>query len=126
MRYTTSLLITALAFTSITGCSTQSGPLKAPPGADNSPDSADVTVYRDSSIVGAMATMIFTVNGEKIYGLDQGQRYNFRLAPGYYGFGYYLGMNECRRRVHIQAREDYVLRLAPNCVIEQERGPPAL
>ena len=123
MKNLPTLLAASLVLSTICGCSTRSGPIKEPPGADSSANSAKVTVYRESALVGSPANMIFLVDGQEVYGLRQGERHSFRLAPGHYGFGYYLGMNECRRAVHIQAKGDYLFKLAPNCVIEQEQGP---
>ena len=120
MRYAPARLAIPLILALLAGCASQKGPIKAPPGAENSPDSAQVTVYRASSFIGAPVIMTFLVNGQEVYGLRQGDRYSFRLAPGHYGFGYYLGANECRSAVHIEAKGNYVFKLAPNCVIEQE------
>lgn len=55
------------------GCSTTRGLIKAPPGADFSADSAQVTVYREEAFVGATVTVGFTVNGQQVSASDVGQ-----------------------------------------------------
>lgn len=123
MRYATPLLATSLALSLLAGCATKTGPIGEPPGSGNSPDSARITVYRESAFIGAPVTMVFLVDGAEVYGLRQKDRYSFQLAPGEHVFGYYLGLNECRQAVNIQAKGDYTFKLAPGCVFDQEQGP---
>ena len=119
MRYASLAVIPALAVSLLCGCA-KTGSINKPPGSSQAPDSARITVYRESALVGSTVVMTFTVNGREVYGLGEGGRYSFSLAPGDYGFGYFLGLNECRRLVHIEPDKDYLFKLAPNCVIEEE------
>jgi len=123
MRFTSLLLATSLTLSLVVGCATKTGPISAPPQPGNSPDNAHITVYRESSLIGAPVTMVFLLDGKEVYGLRQKDRYSFQLAPGDHVFGYYLGLNECRQAFYIQAKGEYIFKLAPDCVIDQEQGP---
>ena len=69
--------------------------------------------------------MTFLIDGIEIYGFLPGQSYTFLLDPGEYIFGYYLGLNSCRRYGRIDPGVDHLIKLAPLCVIERVRTEPA-
>lgn len=74
-------------------------------------------MVREKTFTGWPVPMIFTIDGEEIYGLWGGQSYSFMLEPGDYIFGYYLGFNECRRYTRIENRPSQRVYLASPCKI---------
>ena len=111
--------IALLSLILISACATKVGQLDPPPGATSARPSK-ITVYRDPSIVGSPATMIFNIDDVKTYGLKQGQSYSFRLDPGEYVFSFFLGLNECRQVVWFEKGKDYRVKLSPSCDIAPE------
>jgi len=105
----------------LTGCGFKVGPIKDPPASGGFGLPANVTVYRAPSIMGLPVPMTFLIDSVEIYGLWAGDEYRFSLDPGDYVFGYFLGLNECRRWGRIEPGQSYRIKLAPNCVIERER-----
>jgi hypothetical protein len=101
------------------GCSTTEGLIQAPPPV-TSLNPASITVCRATSPEGAIAPLIFTINGEKIYGLRPGESYSFRLDPGSYTFGWYLALNTCSQAVWIQPGDNISLTLGPTCDISPQ------
>lgn len=97
-------------------CATKVGQLNPPPSATSARPSK-ITVYRDPSIVGSPATMIFNIDDVETYGLKQGQSYSFRLDPGEYVLSFFLGLNECRQVVWFEKGKDYRVELSPSCNI---------
>lgn len=99
-----------------TGCGIRVGVIEAP----ETPlvaDASYVTVERKASVMGFPLPMTFLIDSVETVGLWNGQSYSFRLAPGEYIFGYFLGVNQCRRHVEIEPNRRYVFELAPNCVL---------
>lgn len=105
----------------LSGCGLRLGPINKPPAPTGVEPPSRVTVTRTPSIMGWPLPMIFTLDGEEIYGLWSGQSHSFLLEPGDYIFGYYLGFNECRRFVRIGRRPSQTVRLGPPCKIEAVR-----
>lgn len=103
----------------IAGCSTTEGLIHAPPPV-TSLNPASITIYRATSVEGAIAPLIFTIDGEKIYGLKPGESYSFRLDPGSYTFGWYLALNTCKQAVWIQPGDNVSLTLGPTCDISPQ------
>jgi hypothetical protein len=79
---------------------------------------ASVTVQRSKSLLGAPASMLFRIDGRRVYALRLGQQFSFLLDPGEYQFGYDLGFNSCDQRVLFDPGQSYVVRLTPVCQIE--------
>jgi outer membrane protein OmpA-like peptidoglycan-associated protein len=104
----------------IGGCGFKSGYINDPPPPTATAAPVDVTVYRDRSVIGSPVPMTFLIDGREIYGLWIGQSHTFRLEPGDYAFGYYLALNTCRHLVTIAPGAHNRIKLAPNCVIENE------
>ena len=100
-------------------CATKVGQLSPPP-KPSSANPSKITVYRDSDIVGSPVTMVFNIDGVETYGLKQGQSYSFRLDPGEYVFGFFLGLNECRQVLWFKQGKDYRIKLSPTCNFGQE------
>ncbi len=100
-------------------CATKVGQLNPPPKASAASPSK-ITVYRDPSVVGSPITMIFYIDDVNIYGLKQKQSYSFKLDPGEYVFGFFLGLNECRQTVWFKQGKDYRVKLSPTCDIAPE------
>ena len=100
-------------------CATQVGQLNPPPQTSTARPSK-ITVYRDESIVGSPVTMVFYIDDVKTYGLKSGQSYSFRLDPGEYVFGFFLGLNECRQVLWFKQGKDYRIKLSPTCNFGQE------
>ena len=106
----------------LSGCGIKLGLINDPPQYRDSGAPAKVTVYRAEVPTGFPFPMTFLINGIEIYGFLPGQSYSFLLDPGEYIFGYYLGLNSCRRHGYIDPGKTHVIRLAPLCVIERERA----
>ena len=107
-----------LAVLLLAGCGMRLGPINQPPKPEGYAPPSRVTVARVSSIMGWPVPMIFTIDGEEIYGLWLGQSYTFLLEPGDYIFGYYLGFNECRQYIRIEPKPSQLVHLGPPCKIE--------
>jgi hypothetical protein len=102
------------------GCGLRVGHINDPPAPTGAATPSRVTVSRDSSIIGFPVPMILLIDGEEIYGLWGGHSYSFMLEPGDYIFGYYLGFNECRRFTRIYRKPSQLIRLGPECQIENK------
>jgi outer membrane protein OmpA-like peptidoglycan-associated protein len=102
------------------GCGFKTGYINDPPMPMGRAAPVDVTVYRAKSVIGSPVPMTFLIDGVEIYGLWIGQSKTFRLEPGEYGFGYWLALNTCRRLIEIKPGLHNRVKLAPNCVIENE------
>lgn len=102
----------------LSGCGIRLGHINSPPAPSGYVQPTRVTVSRISSFTGWPAPMVFTIDGEEIYGLWGGQSYSFMLDPGDYIFGYYLAFNECRHFVRIKQRPTQHIRIGPPCKIE--------
>jgi hypothetical protein len=112
-------LLALLLACGLTGCAGgRMGPV--PPLTSMEP-AASVTVQRSRSILGAPASMLFSIDGRHVYALRWGQQFTFMLDPGEYSFGYDLGFNQCQQRVILDPGERYVVRLTPVCQIELYR-----
>ena len=107
---------TLLAVLVVAGCA--SGPINPIPPIRTPGSTATVTVERNQSLVGAPATMFFVVNNERVYALQIGQRWSFRIDAGEHRFGYDLGFNSCRQRVMLEPGRRYFIKLTPICDIE--------
>jgi hypothetical protein len=103
----------------IAGCSTTSGPINAPP-APTSRNPVNVTLHRVKSLEGAVAPMVFTIDGTEIYGLRDGETHRFKLDPGQYVFGWRLGFNTCAQDVWLRPGRDVDLTLSNDCSIPPE------
>jgi outer membrane protein OmpA-like peptidoglycan-associated protein len=102
------------------GCGFKVGLVNEPPAPHRASMPSKITVYRAYDVVGFFIPMTFLIDSVEIYGLWIGGQYDFRLPPGNYVFGYYLGLNECRQLVSIKPGRDYRVTLAPGCVIKAE------
>jgi hypothetical protein len=112
-KQTAAVLLAAMI---MSGCA--SGPINPTP-AIKRPDSAvTVTIERNRSLVGAPATMFFVINNQRVYALQIGQRWSFRIDAGEHRFGYDLGFNSCRQRVMLEPGKRYFVKLTPICEIE--------
>ena len=108
------------------GCGFKLRPVNEPPAPRVASVPSQITVYREEDIAGFMIPMTFLIDSVEIYGLWGAEQFGFSLSPGDYVFGYYLGLNDCRRLVAIEPGRDYLVTLAPNCVIKAEPiGAPA-
>jgi hypothetical protein len=103
------------------GCSSTEGLIHEPPTPTSS-NPASITIYRAKNPEAAIAPMIFTIDDTEIYGLRPGQSFTFRLDPGSYTFGWYLGLNTCRQAVWIQPKVNVRLRMSPDCNIPSQPG----
>jgi hypothetical protein len=112
-------LLSALA---LCACVAKVGQVNPAPRVTNAKQAAHVTVYRDESLVGAVSTMSFFIDGKEVYGLRRGERYSFELDPGWHGLSYRIGLNECGEKFQFAARGQYSFRLLPTCGIKQT-GP---
>lgn len=101
----------------LSACGLRQGPINNPPAPEGSEELTRVTVSRVPSIMGWPWPMIFTIDGEEIYGLDDRGSYGFLLEPGQYIFGYYLAFNECRHLVKIERKPSQHILLATPCKI---------
>jgi uncharacterized protein YceK len=119
LRLALTLAILSLSFT---GCSNvaERKHQGAEPGM--SAQASNITVYRDNSSRDGLFNMMVFVNSVPVKGLDPGERHSFSLEPGTYVLSYSLGLTECDETVKIEPRRDYVFKLAPSCVMTQERG----
>jgi hypothetical protein len=79
-------------------------------------EAANVTIFRDGSPVGFIGPIMLWIDGRRTWRVWPNQRFSFRLDPGQYIFYFTIGLNECRRVASIQPRQDYLFRLAPNCI----------
>jgi hypothetical protein len=106
----------------LAGCSMASGPLSAPPVPADPGSAADVTVYRATAPDDDAARMVVTVNGDGVYQLQPGERYQFVLGAGTYELGYRMAMSKCSVPVQIDAEGNYVFKLGSGCniVLESE------
>jgi hypothetical protein len=104
----------------VAGCSTAVGPLSPPPSPGNAKNSANVRVYRVTRPADDLLRMVFTINGNGTYALGPGERYDFRLAPGSYQFGYQMGPENCAQYVQIRRGGNYVFALGSGCNIVLE------
>jgi hypothetical protein len=109
-------LLPALLGLLLIGCA--GGPMGPTPPLSSAKPAASVTVQRAQSLWGAPASMLFSIDGRRIYALRLGQQFSFLIDPGEYRFGYDLGFNACRQRVILAPGGRYVVRLTPVCRIE--------
>ncbi len=109
-------LLGALA---LSACTAKVGQVSSAPRVTDPKQAAQVTVYRDKSLAGAVATMSFFIDGKEVYGLRSGERYSFEVDPGWHNLRYLIGMNECAQSFEFTARGRYSFRLLPTCGIEQ-------
>lgn len=114
MRKQTAVVL--LAALLMAGCA--SGPINPTPPISTPNATATVTIERNKSLVGAPATMFFVINNERVYALQIGQRWSFRIDAGEHRFGYDLGFNNCRQRVMLRPGGRYFIKLTPICEIE--------
>ncbi|ESQ13570.1 MAG: hypothetical protein N838_23005 [Thiohalocapsa sp. PB-PSB1] len=116
-RITAALAILIVcASIAVVGCA--SGPIAPPPRLTEPGAAVTITLHRKSSIVGFPATMFFIINGQRIYGLRNNQKWSFNIDPGEYQIGYDLGFNSCRQRVIFKPNRRYLVELTPICVIK--------
>jgi len=113
------LVAPLLAALSLLACTAKVGQVSPAPRVSDPKQAAHVTVFRDDSLVGAIATMSVFVDGKEIYGLRRGERYSFALDPGWHSLGYWIGTNECGQSFKFNARVQYTFHLLPTCGIEQ-------
>ena len=104
------------------GCVAKVGQVSTVPQVTDAKQAAHVTVYRDNSLVGAVATLSFFIDGKEVYGLRRGERYSFEIDPGWHGLKYRIGLNECGQKFEFMARGKYTFRLLPTCGIERTDG----
>ncbi|MCG6941494.1 MAG: hypothetical protein LJE69_09615 [Thiohalocapsa sp.] len=104
----------------LAGCSVASGPLSAPPVPANPGSAADVSVYRATAVDDDEERMVVTVNGEGVYQLRPGERYDFVLDPGDYTLGYRMATDDCSVPIRIAAEANYVFKLGSECAIVLE------
>jgi outer membrane protein OmpA-like peptidoglycan-associated protein len=102
------------------GCGFKAGLVNEPPVSRGGSPPSHITLHRKDHIIGLTIPMTFLIDSVEIYGLWSGEQWEFRLPPDDYVFGYFLGLNECRRLVEIEAGRDYLVTLGPNCVIDVE------
>jgi hypothetical protein len=115
-------LPTLTLITATLGCAGGAmGPM--PPVVSGQPP-VTVTVQRSKSLVGAPASMLFKIDGRRVYALRLGQQFSFSLDPGEYNFGYDLGFNECGKRVLLDPGQAYLVRMTPVCQFEVSRLGP--
>lgn len=110
-----------LAAALLAGCGFKVGLVHQPPAPTTPGEAASVTVYRPESVIGFPVPMVFWIDRVETYGLWGGQSYSFRLDPGAYVFGYYLGFNECGRLMRFASATNYLVTLNPWCSIRTER-----
>ena len=115
----TKLVMLAVAL--LAGCGFKVGLVHQPPAPTTPGEAASVTVYRPESLIGFPVPMVFWIDRVETYGLWGGQSYSFRLDPGAYVFGYYLGFNECSRLMRFASATNYLVTLNPWCSIRTER-----
>jgi hypothetical protein len=111
-------LLPALVFVLVLLVGCAGGRMGPVPPLTSSEPAASVTVQRSRSVLGAPASMLFSIDDRKVYALRLGQQFSFMIDPGEYRFGYDLGFNQCRQRVILEPGERYVVRLTPVCQIE--------
>ena len=100
-------------------CSTTSGPISAPP-TPTSGHPVTISLHRVESLEGAPVPMVFTIDGAEVYGLRNGETYQFKLDPGQYVFGWDFGFNTCAQDVWIRPGRDIDLTLSNDCDIPPE------
>jgi hypothetical protein len=109
-------LLGALA---LVACTAKVGQVSPAPRVTDAKQAAQVTVYRDDSLVGAVATLSFFINGKEVYRLRRGERFSFQLDPGWHSLRYRIGLNECGQSFEFMARGRYNSRLLPTCGFER-------
>ncbi|MGD8274999.1 MAG: hypothetical protein PVJ30_03510 [Thiohalocapsa sp.] len=116
--YSTLPIIALLAVLNpfLAGCA--GGRMGPVPPLTASEPAASVTVQRSRSVLGAPASMLFSIDDRRVYALRLGQQFSFNIDPGVYTFGYSLGFNDCKQLVTLEPGESYVVRLTPVCRIE--------
>jgi hypothetical protein len=110
------LLLLPILVILLAGCA--GGPMGPTPPLTSTEPAVSVTVQRSRSLWGAPATMLFSIDNRRVYGLRYGQQFSFLIDPGEYRFGYELGFNSCRQRAILDPGERYVVRLTPVCQID--------
>lgn len=109
-------LILPILVALLAGCA--GGHMGPTPPLTSGEPAASVTVQRSRSLLGAPASMLFSIDGRRVYALRWGQQFSFVLDPGEHRFGYDLGFNSCSQRYLLDAGVSYVLRLTPVCQFE--------
>lgn len=100
------------------GCAS-TGPINPPP-TPISTHPVPITLHRIESVAGASLSMVFRIDGTDIYGLGNGESFQFALDPGEYLFGWRLGMNSCDQAVWIRPGRIIRLDLSYICAIPPE------
>ena len=113
------LVLPLLGTLALFGCVAKVGQVSPAPRVTDAKQAAQVTVYRDKSLVGAISTMSFFIDGKEVYGLRRGERFSFKVDPGWHGLSYLIGLNQCGRNFQFAARGQYTFRLLPTCGFEQ-------
>jgi hypothetical protein len=113
------LVLPLLGTVALCACTAKVGQVSPAPRVTDAKQAAQVTVYRDESLVGAIATLSFFIDGKEVYGLRRGERYSFQLDPGWHSLRYRIGLNECGESFKFMARGQYNFRLLPTCGMEQ-------
>jgi hypothetical protein len=103
----------------ISGCSTTSGLINAPP-TPKTQHPINVTLHRVDSIAGAVVPMVIVIDGKEIYGLGNGETYRFQLDPGQYVLGWRLGLNTCNQVIFLKNKRDVTINLSNECNIPPE------
>jgi len=103
----------------VAGCSSTYGPISTPP-TPTSGNPATITVHRTRSIQGAAVPMVFVIDGTEIYGLRNGDSYQFTIDPGRYVFGWRLGLETCDQTVWIRPGRNIDLSFTADCNIPPE------
>ena len=111
---TLSLLASLLA-----GCAFSGGPVGSPPPPTQPSEAGTLTIYRSNSPIGLFGTMHVALDEHDIYRLGMGQSYSMRLDPGHYFLNYSIGLNLCGGMIEIEPRKTLLVRLLPNCVLQE-------
>lgn len=110
-------LFAAALFAAVLAAGCGAGLIEAPPRVTQPRSVVVVTLQRRYTVVGFPATMFFSINGQRIYGLRNGEVWCFRIDPGEYRFGYELGFSSCQQRVILDPGKRYYIELSPICEI---------
>lgn len=109
-------VVAALLCTALSGCA-PGGFIGPRPLVSDPARAANVTFFRDGSLVGFAGAIHVKMEGRDLMRLRRNQSFSFSVDPGEYMIDYSIGFNECRNTILVRSGMSYRFRLAPNCSI---------
>lgn len=109
------LLIASAVILLTMGCGMKGGPSGLAPAISQPSEAANITFYRDASLVGWFASIVVKIDGREVLRVARNEAHTLTVDPGQYLIVYTMGFNHCRQVVYVRPRENVRVRLSPSC-----------